>query len=585
MSYYSQDSQLQSRELNAQEVIIEANLVAGISDLPSNLSIDNSTITQTLLTFSASEKISKCYSIQVLNRVTGAIIPTLAVPVVVNTPEQPQFPPLSPIPASYKISVSVNGAAITNCIIKILFVVGRSSQLSSINFIGLPGSLINFGLSSPYRVVARSGISATTGTSVSGDIAISTASSNFITGFGLVPDNSGLYSTSSLVSGNIYAPDYGVESAASLALVNNAMGAAYTDAQGRAATFNEEGAGSIGGLILNAGVHRWSTDVSANTDMILNGSPTDSVILQVGGTFNLAATRNVVLTGGLLPQNVYLVSAGVVTLGANSIFRGNILAATDIIVQNAATVHGRLYAQNNISLIAANIAVPVVNFVGLPGSLINFGAASTYRIIARSTMSSTAGTTISGDIAISPAAASFITGFGLVLDNSNMFSTSSLVTGNVYAANYAAPTPANLTIANAAIDAAYTDGAGRASNFNEEGAGSIGGLTLSAGVHKWTSNVNAATSVTLNGSASDTVILQVSGTFNLAASQSILLTGGLLPQNVYLVVAGAVTLGVSSVFRGNILAATSIAIQTTATVHGRLYAQTAITIDDATIGA
>ena len=54
---------------------------------------------------------------------------------------------------------------------------------------------------------------------------------------------------------------------------------------------------------------------------------------------------------------------------------------------------------------------------------------------------------IVGDIGVSPAAASFITGFGLIADSTNTFSTSSLVIGKVYAANYSAPTPTYMTTA------------------------------------------------------------------------------------------------------------------------------------------
>ena len=54
-----------------------------------------------------------------------------------------------------------------------------------------------------------------------------------------------------------------------------------------------------------------------------------------------------------------------------------------------------------------------------------------------------------------------MTGFGLIMDASNTFSTSALVTGKAYAADYTAPTPAILTTAVSAMEAAYTDGATR----------------------------------------------------------------------------------------------------------------------------
>ena len=38
-----------------------------------------------------------------------------------------------------------------------------------------------------------------------------------------------------------------------------------------------------------------------------------------------------------------------------------------------------------------------------------------------------------------------VTGFGLIVDASNTFATSAMVTGKIWAASYTAPTPAGLT--------------------------------------------------------------------------------------------------------------------------------------------
>jgi len=69
-------------------------------------------------------------------------------------------------------------------------------------------------------------------------------------------------------------------------------------------------------------------------------------------------------------------------------------------------------------------------------------------ILAKTKISTTGTTHITGNIGISPAAATFITGFALILPAGGAFSTSSLVTGNIYAPAYASPTPANMTTAN-----------------------------------------------------------------------------------------------------------------------------------------
>ena len=66
---------------------------------------------------------------------------------------------------------------------------------------------------------------------------------------------------------------------------------------------------------------------------------------------------------------------------------------------------------------------------------VNLGGAGNYAILAETLISTTGATTITGNLGVSPAAASFIQGFGLILDGTGCFSTSSLVTGRIYAAD------------------------------------------------------------------------------------------------------------------------------------------------------
>ncbi len=74
--------------------------------------------------------------------------------------------------------------------------------------------------------------------------------------------------------------------------------------------------------------------------------------------------------------------------------------------------------------------------------------------------------------------------------DTNVFATSSQLVGKAYAANYAVPTPSNLTTAISNMESAYNDAAGRPTpDFLELGTGNIGGLTLVPGLYKWTSAV------------------------------------------------------------------------------------------------
>jgi cytoskeletal protein CcmA (bactofilin family) len=56
------------------------------------------------------------------------------------------------------------------------------------------------------------------------------------------------------------------------------------------------------------------------------------------------------------------------------------------------------------------------------------------------------------------------------------------------------------------------------------------------------------------------------------------LSGGAQAKNIFWQVAGQTTLGTTSVFNGNILAKTNIAMNTGATLNGRALAQTAVTL-------
>ena len=155
---------------------------------------------------------------------------------------------------------------------------------------------------------------------------------------------------------------------------------------------------------------------------------------------------------------------------------------------------------------------------------------------------------------MSPAAATYLTGFSLVLDASGTFSTSSQVTGKVYAADYASPTPANLTTAIGDIEPAFTAAAGRAPDVTGLGAGSIGGMTLPAGVYGWGTGLLIATSVTLTGSPTDVWVFQVAKNLTIADGAQVVLAGGALAQNVFWQVSGGATVGTTAQLEGTVLA-------------------------------
>lgn len=216
---------------------------------------------------------------------------------------------------------------------------------------------------------------------------------------------------------------------------------------------------------------------------------------------------------------------------------------------------------------------------------VSLGAASTYVILAKSGIATVPTSAVTGNLGISPAAASSITGFSLTSPPTT-FSSSAQVTGKVYAADYSPPTPSNLTTAVLDMQTAYTDAAGRtatSAGTTNLGAGTLTSQTLTPGVYEWGTPVTIPTDLTFNGSATDVWILKVAGTLDMAAAKNVILMGGAKSKNIFWQVSGAVTLGSTTHFEGIVMGQTSITFGNLASINGRLLAQTAVNLDASTV--
>jgi hypothetical protein len=205
--------------------------------------------------------------------------------------------------------------------------------------------------------------------------------------------------------------------------------------------------------------------------------------------------------------------------------------------------------------------------------VVNLGLAGNFAILSKSGITDVYQSAITGDIGTSP-----ITGAAILVSCAE-------VTGTIYSVDAAGPLPcrvinaSRLTTAVSNMQTAYTDAAGRSNpNFLNIGAGNIGGLTLAPGLYKWTSAVTIPTNITISGGSTDVWIFQVAGTLDMSSGVMITLTGGALAKNIFWQTSGAVTLGTTSHFEGNILGMTGINLQTGASINGRMLAQTAVTL-------
>jgi hypothetical protein len=193
------------------------------------------------------------------------------------------------------------------------------------------------------------------------------------------------------------------------------------------------------------------------------------------------------------------------------------------------------------------------------------GAAAKFAVLAATTVTSTGATTVTGDLGVSPGAK--VTG-------------SLRVSGMVHAGG---PTAAK---AQGDLSAAYNDAAGRTVGALTV-AGNLGGLTLTPGLYASTSPLEISSGdLTLDarGDTNAVFIFQMASTLTTTAGRQVILIGGAKAANIYWQVGSSATLGTTSVFKGNILASTSIAAMNGAAVEGRLLARTgAVTLDANTI--
>ena len=254
------------------------------------------------------------------------------------------------------------------------------------------------------------------------------------------------------------------------------------------------------------------------------------------------------------------------TLAANTTYTANITTGA----KNVAGVSLSPAHSWTFTTVATSVNGPAI---------VNLGTAGNFVILAKSGVSTTGATAVVGDVGLSPAAATFLTGFAIIAPPTTSAS-SAQVTGLLYAADYDPPTPTMLNTAVLDMQAAFTDAAGRTlPDFTELAAGNIQGLNLTPGLYKWGTGVQIPSAVTLTGGANAVWIFQIAQDLTVGNGAIVTLAGGAQAKNVFWQVAGQATLGTTANFKGIILSQTLISMNTGTIMLGRALAQTAVTLN------
>jgi uncharacterized repeat protein (TIGR02543 family) len=217
---------------------------------------------------------------------------------------------------------------------------------------------------------------------------------------------------------------------------------------------------------------------------------------------------------------------------------------------------------------------------------VNLGTAGDFTILTKSGISTTGVTSITGNIGVSPAAATALTGFGLIMDTNGQSSHTPIISGKAYASDYAAPTPAKMTTAVSDMETAFTTANGLTTPAPIVGlyAGDISGRILPPGLYKWATGVLVTNAgVTLTGGPNDTWVFQIAQNLTINNNAKITLLGGAQAKNIFWVVSGQATIGSNANVSGIILSKTLVSMNTGSRITGKLLAQTAVTLNASTV--
>ena len=192
----------------------------------------------------------------------------------------------------------------------------------------------------------------------------------------------------------------------------------------------------------------------------------------------------------------------------------------------------------------------------------SLGTAQSFAVLGGSTVTNTGPSVLGGDLGVSPGAA--ITGF-----------PPGTRTGTTHAADAVALQAQNdvTTQYNALASAACTqDLTGQ----------DLGGKVLTTGVYCFSSSAQLTGPLTLNaqGNAGATFVFKIGSTLTTAAASSVSLINGGNPCGVAWQIGSSATLGTTTSFIGNLIALTSITLNTGANIVGRALARNgAVTLD------
>jgi hypothetical protein len=284
----------------------------------------------------------------------------------------------------------------------------------------------------------------------------------------------------------------------------------------------------------------------------------------------------------------------------------------------------------NMLLFSLVIAVVLVALV-LPSKACNpepkvdLKSAANYVILAKTGITTVVPSAITGDIGVSPIAATAMTGFSFTLEPNGKSAKSTQISGKAYAASYGGSTATELTTAVGHMHTAYNNAKGRSNSEATRknlGSGVLGGAQpggpnnqLTPGIYTFDTYVSIGGNLHFNGmcsiagiillfrtniltpltynkmsvslsplsSGAGVYIIQVASYLSMTGGFSVILENCASAEEIFWQVVGYVTIGAQAHMEGIILTPAPVTFVTESTLNGRIYTQVNVALQKAII--
>jgi hypothetical protein len=204
---------------------------------------------------------------------------------------------------------------------------------------------VNLATVGPFVVLGGSAVTNTGPSVLNGDLGVAPGTS--LVGFGLPAVVNGATHANNAVASQAQAD----------------LTVAYDVAAGQPVPPANELTGTdLGNRTLTAGAYRYTSSAQLTGPLTLDaeGDPNAQFVFEITSALTTAPASSVVLVNGASPCNVYWQVGSSATLDTTTAFQGNLMALTDISLNNGASVIGRLLARNGqISLINNVLDAPL----------------------------------------------------------------------------------------------------------------------------------------------------------------------------------------------------------------------------------